>query len=600
MKTKIDFQPDAPTSEIDWGEIRRKYNTVVQTRCKLAATKNMVGMVGRGSGKSTEMFAARMVDVAYDMPRSIVLLCGPTYTFILETIIPAILHHLATNYTRGIFYEYGKRPPSHFAQPIVEISRWEHTIAFAFGTVIQFVSIDRPESAIGKNATHVFVDETLRIRETDFRERIIPTLRSDRTLWGKSVFYGGMTLFSSAPNMENDYDWWLQYRDMCNQSALNEIMYVQYRILKAKGEILALDQNLSREKAVNNTDEMQRIANAIGKRQRFIAKWERKLYAQRMKKENWWTFIEGSSFSNLAVLGLDYMRQQLSGSGTNFDKFNLSILNIRPAAVKNKFFSKFNMNTHTFADSYRYSFADGYRGGSIDTVSIDGKYTKNSRDLKYCDPDRPLYMGYDPGDFSSVWMAQEKIAPNMHELRVLKNFWTYPPEDDHYYMAKKINDFFCDHRARTIYLHYDRAGNQHKGRYAQNPKGKTDAEILKYELEQMGWSVHLENIGGRTIYFWEHFFLLGKLFGERDKNTPRVRICANECEEGISSIQYSPIKKTPDNFIELDKSSERRLDYEDQVRYSTQLATSLMYLLWGLYHDLKPKGDPTTIDIEGL
>lgn len=600
MKTKIDFSPEAKTDSIDWGTITKKYNTAIQTQVTLAGTKNMVGEIGRGSGKSTEMFAKRVVDVSFDMPRAIILLTGPTYVFILETIIPAILQYLTTNYARGVFFEYGKEPPLHFKRPISEIVRWQHTISFAWGTVIQFVSIDRPESAIGKNAVHVFVDETLRIKETDFRERIIPTLRSDRTLWGHSVFYGGMTMFSSAPNMENDHDWWRQYREKVNPTAINEIMYVQYRIMKAQGKMIALDQAIAREKTVNNRHEIEKIEAAIAKEQRFVNRWSAKVYTERRKKENWWHYIEGSSFSNLAHLGLEYMEQQLGGSGSNFDKFKLSILNIRPEAVKDKFIAKFNPNVHTFTDSYRYDFTDGYRDGSTDNYSIDGKYKKNSRDLKYCDPDRPLYMGYDPGDFSSVWMAQEKITATTRELRVLKNFWTYPPDDDHYFMATKISDFFCDHRARTIYLHYDRAGNQRKGRYAQNPKGKTDAEILKHELEQLGWTVHLETIGGRTIFFWEHFFLLGKLFGERDKNTPRIRICANECEEGISSIQNSPIKKTEDNFIELDKSSERRLDYEDQVRWSTQLCTSLMYLLWGLYHDLKPKGDPTTIDIEGL
>ena len=91
MKTKIDFSPEAKTDSIDWGTIVKKYNTAIQTQVTLAGTKNMVGEIGRGSGKSTEMFAKRVVDVSFDMPRAIILLTGPTYVFILETIIPAIL-----------------------------------------------------------------------------------------------------------------------------------------------------------------------------------------------------------------------------------------------------------------------------------------------------------------------------------------------------------------------------------------------------------------------------------------------------------------------------------------------------------------------------
>ena len=94
--------------------------------------------------------------------------------------------------------------------------------------------------------------------------------------------------------------------------------------------------------------------------------------------------------------------------------------------------------------------------------------------------------------------------------------------------------------------------------------------------------------------------MLSVLFGEKNPKAPRVKVCQNEAAELVSSIQMSPVRKTTDSFIDLDKTSETRLDYEDQVLWSTQIGTSLMYLLWGLYHDLKPKGEPDTVDYAGL
>lgn len=42
-------------------------------------------------------------------------------------------------------------------------------------------------------------------------ERVIPTLRGDRQIHGKSHYFAGITGFSSTPNFENDHDWWLDY-----------------------------------------------------------------------------------------------------------------------------------------------------------------------------------------------------------------------------------------------------------------------------------------------------------------------------------------------------------------------------------------------------
>ena len=551
------------TSDINWDLFEEKYNSVLQTKVLLADTQNIIGEIGRGSGKTTEMFAPRLVRVAYDMPRSIILLVGPTYTFILETVVPGIITHLAKNYIRGIHYEYGVRPPKHFRLPYTEVIKWDHTISFAWGTVVQFVSNDRPESAIGKNAAHIFVDEMLRIKETDFIERILPTLRGDRSIHGKSHYFAGITAFSTTPNFENDYDWWLSYEENMNKALIEEILYVSYRISQAKFKML------------NTSDEKERL-----QMQNFVRRWSEKLNE---KRKGATYYVKGSSFSNLKILGLDYIKNQFRGSKSNFDKFKLSILGIRPNKVKDMFFGKFAAH-HIYHDSYKYN--------NIDLYSVDGKYEKTSRDLKHCDSNRPILMGLDPGNFMSAVFAQEKNK----ELRIIKNIYVIHP-DQQLELAKKINDFFQHHARKTIYLHYDRAGNQRK--YKDNPKGETDAQIMKKDLETFGWTVHLMSIGKGSIYYWQHYLLLNILFSEKEKRTPRIRIDQNECEELISSIYMSPLKKT-EGVIELDKSSEKKLDLHDQAFWSTQISSSLMYLLFGLYEKYLPSGSVNVQDYEGV
>jgi hypothetical protein len=169
--------------------------------------------------------------------------------------------------------------------------------------------------------------------------------------------------------------------------------------------------------------------------------------------------------------------------------------------------------------------------------------------------------------------------------------------DQHAELARKINIYFEHHRRRVLYLHYDRAGNQRK--YRDNPKGETDAQIMKKELTDLGWSVHLLSMGKRTIEYWEHYILLNILFGEKERKGPKIMICQNECEELISSIYMSPLKR-PEGGIELDKAAEKKLDFKDQAMWSPQIASALMYMLFGLYEKLLPSRVTSWSDYEGI
>lgn len=542
-----------------------KYLTVLQTQMLLADTQNIVGEMGRGAGKSTEMLAPRLVRVAYAMPRSILLLVGPTYVFLLENIMPMLITYLNTVYVRGMHFEYGKQPPKHFRRPYTGVHKWNHTISFAWGTVVQLVSVDRPESAIGKSGAHIFIDEWLRIKEDVFRERILPTLRGDRHIFGKCCYFAGISGFSSTPNFENDHDWWLEFEGEMDRELIKEIQYAAYRVLSAEGKMELTTSELKKTKYST-----------------FIKKWSARLNE---KRKGQWYYQKGSSFSNLRILGLDYMKQQLSGNRGNFDKFKLSILGIRPFRVKNMFFGNF---------SKKNIYIDSYKNTNLDIVTVGGKVKMGSRNLVHCDPNKPILAGWDPGYFMSIVFAQEK----KREIRIFKNMHVIHP-DQHGALAKKIDKYFEFHKKKELILHYDRAGNQKRQAFKKNPKGETDAQILKTELEDMGWTVQLMSMGKRTIYYWEHYVLLGLLFGGDHERLPEPKICQYECEELISSIYMSPLKKT-DGVIELDKTSEKTLDYEDQVFWSPQIATALMYLFFGLYEKQLPNKSGPSTGISGI
>lgn len=565
-------------------DFKREYLSVVQTRAMLGDPQNLIGELGRGSGKTTHILGPRFVRVCAAMPQSTVALAGPSYSFVVDTIVPGLLEFLNANYKRGIHFEYGKKPPKHFKDPLFEVVNWKHTISTVWGTVAKFAGVDRANTAgPGQNFAHVFLDELLRISETNFTERLAPAKRGNRQIFGRSHYFGGITGFSSTPNFENDHDWWLNLEENMNKELMEQIIYVAYRVSVALAKV---EQWKKEKEQLTGRDSIylaKKIDRDIDKHLRFAAKWEKKA---NQKRRGQTLYLKGTSFTNLVVLGLDYMKEQYQGSRHNIDKFKLSILGIRPKVVKDPFFAHFSTR-HIFEDSYQYN--------SIDMHAVDGSYKKSSRDLKHCDAHKPLLVGYDPGGFSSLVFGQERN----NELRTIKNIYAYLP-DEHHALAQKTNAFFEFHQRRVIYLYYDRAGNQRKDRYRNNPKGDTDAKILKTELENLGWEVHLMNQDQRTIFFWQHYLLFSRLMAEREIRTPRIRICQYECEELISSIHMSPRKKTEDNRIELDKSSERKYDFADQIWYSTQISSAFMYLIYGLYEKWLPQAEDPTLDVPGL
>jgi hypothetical protein len=284
----------------------------------------------------------------------------------------------------------------------------------------------------------------------------------------------------------------------------------------------------------------------------------------------------------LKILGIDYIQNQIK-SIKDKDMLYTSIFAIRKLKVKDMFFGKFGKQ-HLFDDGYDYRY--------IDLVSVGEEIEDSCRHLHYYDKNQPIIAGYDAGPFSSIVFAQRNHS--QREFRILKNMWVYHP-DQQDVLAKKIDDFF-EGSIKQMILHYDRAANQRDPewkKYYPNYKdmgvNDTDAILLSQELTALGWNVQLISTDQKTIFYSQHYRLLNLLFGKNDGKRDTILIDRNECEALVSSINHSPLKRN-ENQITLDKSSER-LPFEQQAYNSTQLASALMYLLWGEFGKLLPDSD---------
>ena len=541
--------------------------SVTQILAKLADPTFLFCELGRGSGKTTHILAPRLDRVQHSMPGSTIVLAAATYKSILDNILPALMEYFHEHYERGIYFEVGHQPPNHFAPCYTFVDSWRHTISFASGTVVQFVSCDRPESMLGKNAAHLFADELLRIPRDRFVERIIPALRSDRSRFGHSPYFMGISAFSSTPNYETDEDWWCAYEADMNTPLINSIQEIAYEIDLRQAALLQAQATLDNQ--------------AIRKHQAFIQRWQPRLDNLRRGQTY---YLRASSFSNIKILGIDYIRNQCQ-SIKDQDTLNTSIFAVRKFRAKEMFFGRFGKQ-HIFDDSYNYTY--------IDAHAADNQQPHTSRNLRHCDTNTPLIAGYDPGPFSSIVLAQRNQAT--HTLRAIKTFHVIHPQQ-HEELAALIDKFFSHHRRRQIFLHYDRAANQRDPRWRDyypvtGDTNDTDAIMLRDALTRRGWSVTLMSLGAPVVQYAQHYRLLNILFSDSSPQHPHdtILIDANECEDLISSIYHAPLLRT-DGRIRLDKSSEKELEYRDQQYYSTQLASAFMYLLWGEYRRLLPESD---------
>jgi len=543
----------------------RSYLSALQIGVKLADTQILLCELGRGSGKTTHIMSARMDRVQNSMPGSLITLGAATYRTIFDNILPGLLEYFNENYERGIYFEVGQKPPAHFKNCVSEQFNWKHSISFHNGTVIKFVSADRPESVLGISAVHSFWDELLKIKKSFMLERAMPILRADRSKFGLSPYFMGWSGFTSTPNFETDEDWFLETEKDMNKELIVCIQEIAYE----------LDLRLQELELAQKTLDMDRINQLT----RFVERWQERLTTLRKGQT---CYIRASSFSNLKILGIDYIQNQIK-SIKDLDMLYTSIFAIRKLKVKDMFFGSFGKQ-HLFDDGYDYRY--------IDRIAAGEKVSDSCIHLSYYDKKQPLYAGYDPGPFQSIVFAQRNRKDKV--FRVIKNFWVYHPEQQDV-LAKKIDDFFEGGR-KEIILHYDRAANQRDPEwrkfypaYRDMGVNDTDAIMLKRELTALGWNVIMMSKDQKIIYYQQQYRLLNLLFGKYDGKRDRILIDRNECEALVSSINHSPLKRHEGRTM-LDKSSEK-LPFNEQAYNSTQLASAAIYLLWGEYGKLLPDSD---------
>ena len=359
-----------------------------------------------------------------------------------------------------------------------------------------------------------------------------------------------------------------------DESLIDDIVSTALYVNNAKVKSKKVQDQLKNEKDLEKRITLKR---RIQKEERKISHFNPILAQQRQLATY---YIKASTFVNKDILGTKYFKTLLDTMDE--DEFLAAICNIRPNKVTDMFFGGFNKKIHCFDDSYIYN--------SILQLDLKESFKLTANYLKHYDPKEPLYIGYDPGHFCSIAIAQFK--KNNNELRVIKEFFAWHPKAQGE-LASLMNTFFGGYQKnKKVILYADRAGNKVK---AMRDKITTDSRLMKKELEAYGFRVDLKTEKQRTIYYYEHYELLRTLLKEELRSTTRIRIDSNECPNLVSAIHLTPVKRD-DGKIEMDKTSERKVALQYQAALTPQIPSALTYLIFGLFANQLPgemkKGTP--------
>lgn len=564
-------------------EFELYYMNGVQMLASIIDPNMLYAEWGRATGKTEGVMGPRLIRVANDMPGELSFLVHKTYVALMTNVWPNIQAYFSrpviVNGRQRAMLEYGvdyvvgeTRLPSHFRLPRYPVSYAKHSVIFRNGAHLQLVSSDQPESVAGRNAVHAFIEEMKHNSGEKLKSRLFPSLRGGSAEMRKSAYYEGVTGVSDTARVDlGEDDWFEDYEQGMNRELIEEIASVSLAVNKSMYRQFVLTREMRETK---NPVAMERIRLEQQQLAVFLARWRPRLADMR---RNAVYYIRASSFRNKDILGPKFFKTQLDT--LDMDEFLTAICGVRHKEVTNKFFSAYDKARHQFKDSYVYDAILGH--------DLKDKFTLTARYLRHYDRREPLYVGYDPGAFSSMIVGQKKDYGR--QLDIIKEFWAYYPEEQDS-LAQQFYQFFgADAQDKVVHLYPDRAGNKRREELEQIT---TDSRALKAALEGYGFSVILHNEGAATIYHWQQFKLCLMLFGEQRNFLPRVRICENECKNLCSAILISPLVKKG-NSIELDKSSEKKEPLKRQAGLTTQLPSAMIYLLYGLYGDIA-KSDLST------
>lgn len=519
------------------------YLNIPQMRSILIDAQTMVLVYGRRMGKSTEIIAHLSLKRVFEMPRASFMLLGRTYKQLLERTLPATKTGWAKRgYIEDVHYVVGKRPPKMWAKPFYTPSSYDHTITWCNGFSMPMGSQDREGLVNSLTVWGLYADEAKLLLQDRFMEDALPTVSAPTHYFPNSPHNRSIVLCTSMPSLP-DGQWIFDYEKLMDKSQINLILNASIELEQLKQELQLAVNEYTKRKIQAEIIEFETLLSQVRRGSVF--------------------YNEASTFANINILGMDYIKQQQS---ILKDKFMPEILNIHPDRTRKSFYA--NLNQSHFYTQYNYQYIDSLKRD----LKPENMNCKMDADLV---ANLPLRIGFDFGARINCIVTAQRVD-SLNIFRTLKNHFVTRPKilDD---VCKSWCEYYQYHKCKILHFYYDNSGNNQ-----QANSTLTYAIQARNIFEKYGWNVIMCTSGGANVEHHQKYLLINTALIGNEIRYPKLLFNEGNCEELKESMLNAPSKEdAKTGKVSKDKSSERKSTLPAQ--YATDLSDAWDVLFWGEY-----------------
>jgi hypothetical protein len=489
-----------------------------------AHTSVIVG--GRRLGKSHGFAAPHLLRNVQVMPRSTGGIVGSTYQQILSRTLPGTLQALETfGYKRDLHYYIGHKPPqnSNFQKPIIDPASYENTMIWYNGTIVRFISQDRPGTSNSLTLDWLSLDEAKFLKFQKLKEETFPANGGFKGHFGQCPWHHGMLIISDMPTTKAG-SWFLTYKEKMDPELIDTI----HGLIYERWEVL---QRMKADAKPYHSTYLREIDIALAKL-RSVAVYYR----------------EWSSIENLLLLGERYIKQMKRDLPPLV--FQTSILCRKIKNPAGNFYAALNENVHYY---------DAFDNGYLD--SLDYKYQDKDNNCKQdadIDRDKPICIAFDYNANINWLVAGQRQG---FKMLTLKSFYVKFERKIREVVQDFCNYYRFQNRKRVIYYYDNTALGTN---YAVDDDDF--ASVITTEFDRLGWEVDRQHLGNPVPHHDKHRMIHLAMKGQKYL-FPMFNRPNNEAL--LLALENTGVKISSRGF-EKDKSGEKLAESEeDRLEHRT-------------------------------
>lgn len=522
-------------------QLKRYFNKKQIEAMLVSANKEFV-IASRGFGKSEGIDAPRLLRNVFSMPRGNGAIISPTYAKLLQNTLPAVCHALARlGYKRDVHYVVGRKPPKTFlAKPYIEPFRYEYVMSWFNGTIIHFLSFDRPMSANSMNLDFVMGFEAKYLDYNKLVNEVFQANRGNTQYFGDCPWHHGMLFSTDMPTQSSGY-WILDKEKDMDNDLIDHIKYTSSICEAMKIELRSNPESAHYLREINKLNyELAQF--------RSIATF----------------YAEYDIFDNLEIIGekrIAELKKELP-----LLIFRTSILNHKLRKVANGFYSSLNEKVHCYTSPSPSFLEDLNYATDINTDC------RHDGDI---DHSEPLSIANDYNAAINSLVTGQRLG---RECRTLRSSFVKTPkklqdvtqEWCNYYVHVPIKNVIYFFDATAIY----------KSALSEESFHSTVIKIL----QKNGWNVTDVYIGQPVAHNLKHQWIDMGLKGDSDYLFPSFNKHNNEYL--ITAMDLAGIRVGRNGF-EKDKSHEKEddsPDNPDEIKTHITDAWDTMYIGMNFYY----------------